>query len=202
MLNGGHDEPITLATRITLLRILCVPVFVLLTVYYVESVQSGTPDLHQRWWALAVFVLVAVTDALDGYLARSRGEITKLGTVLDPLADKALMLAALVLLTRPGIPQLHPQFPVWLTVLVISRDVILLAGSWLIHTYCGRLDVKPSLTGKVATALLMFCVIWALAGGAVVWFNRLVIVTGICVAISALQYFWSGFRQLERGGRK
>lgn len=154
---------ITLATRVTLLRIAGIPVFILLLKYYTLSLEGGEPVEYYRVAALAMFVAVALTDALDGYLARSRNEVTTLGRLLDPLADKALMLSALVMLTRPGLPALHPQVPVWFTLIVISRDVILATGSLVVHHLSGRLHVEPRISGKIATFLQMTTITWVLA---------------------------------------
>ena len=103
---------LTLANKITLARILGIPVFVLLMIYYVMGLQRGAPNEYLRWSSLVLFVVVALTDALDGYVARSRDEITHLGRILDPLADKALLLSSLIMLTRPSIPALQPQIPI------------------------------------------------------------------------------------------
>jgi CDP-diacylglycerol--glycerol-3-phosphate 3-phosphatidyltransferase len=192
-----HHSGVTLATRVTILRIMGIPVFVLLTLYYIRSLQGGAPVEWLRISALAVFVLVAATDALDGYLARSRNEITRLGKVLDPLADKSLLLAALILLTRPSVPELHPHLPIWFTGLVISRDVVLIAGSLLIHHFIGEVDVRPRLSGKAATFLTMVAITWVLAQASALWFNNLIYLTGFLILFSGLQYVLDGVRQME-----
>jgi len=188
---------ITLACKITICRLLGVPVFVLLMLYYTMGLQRGEANEYQRVGALLLFVVVALTDALDGFVARSRGEITALGRILDPLADKALLISALLLLTRPSLPQLKPQFPVGFTLLVISRDVFLIAGAVVIHALAGRVSVRPCLTGKAATVLQMTAAIWALARGPQRPFLWLVWSAGVFVAISAVQYLVDGIRQME-----
>ena len=85
----------TTANKITIGRILLIPVFVLLAIYYGESVRSGQPDDRLRWAAVIVFVVAAGSDALDGYIARRFQQRSRLGVILDPLADKALLVAAL-----------------------------------------------------------------------------------------------------------
>jgi len=93
---------ITLATKITMVRLLGVPVFVVLLLYYLAGIREGAAHEIYRLSALILFIVIAATDALDGYLARRRGEITRLGSILDPIADKALMLSSLVLLSGEG----------------------------------------------------------------------------------------------------
>ncbi len=194
---NAHPPQLTLASKVTIVRILGIPVFILLMIYYLESLRDGDAVPAFRWLAFGLFSLIAVTDALDGYLARVRNEITPLGRILDPLADKALMLAGLILFTRPSTPELQPQFPIWFTVLVISRDVVLVAGAGLIHVSMGRVHVQPRKTGKLATLLVMAGVAWALAGGAAGYFHVLVDVAAALTAISGAQYLFDGFRQFE-----
>ena len=190
---------ITLATRITILRILGVPVFVLLLLYYKINLQHDLPSDSYRLAALGVFILIAATDALDGYLARSRKEITRLGTILDPIADKSLMLAALVMLTRPSLEALTPQFPVWFTLLVISRDTILILGAFLINSLHAHVDIKPRLPGKVSTALTMLAIVLVLAKTPQQLLNPLLYLTGLFVLVSGLRYLCDGIIQLEHG---
>ena len=188
---------ITLATRITILRILLVPLFVLMLLYYTLSIQRGEPNEYERFGALILFVAIALTDALDGFVARSRREISDLGRILDPLADKLLLISALVLLTRPSIPELQPQFPIAFTLLVISRDLLLMLGAAVVQLVGGNLKVRPRLAGKAATALQMTAVIWALAGWPTTVFRIVVWGAAVCVAVSAVQYVVDGVRMLE-----
>ena len=189
---------LTLATKVTLLRILGIPVFVALVVYYLMGLRAGNDQVGLRIGAFAVFVLVAATDALDGYLARSRNEITKVGKVLDPLADKGLLLAGLILLTRPSVPQLEPHIPIWFTILVISRDAVLLTGYFVIHHLAGHTEVRPRWSGKTGTALTMVVVGWVLLQWDERLFNILVWTAAACTAISVLHYFTDGARQLAK----
>lgn len=193
---------LTLATKITLLRILGIPVFVGLLVYYLNGLSRGEDDWRLRIAALVTFITIAATDALDGYLARSRNEITRLGTVLDPLADKALVLSALVLLTRPALPQFAPHIPLWFTTLVISRDVLLVAGYFLVHHFVGHAEVRPRWSGKIATALTMLAICWVLMQQLDEWFGRFIAVAGVCMATSMVQYIVDGAKQLGRAGHR
>lgn len=191
-------QKLTLANRITVIRILGVPVFILLILRYLQALSEGRLDPGFRWAALVLFILIAATDALDGYLARSRNEISTLGKMLDPLADKALNLSALILLTRPSIPALNPQFPVELTLLVISRDVILIAGAFLVHHEHGKVHITPRLSGKLATAALMLAIVYILIQGPSLPFTIWVWITGGLVSLSAVQYLIDGIQQLEQ----
>ena len=101
---AGSSTPLTLATKVTLARIVGTPIFVGLMVYYILSLKRGDPAPGYRVAATVIFILVAVTDARDGYLARKRKEVSRLGRILDPLADKFLVLATLIVFTRPSLP--------------------------------------------------------------------------------------------------
>ena len=103
---------LTLANQLTIMRIMLIPVFVLLVVYGFLG------------WALVVFLVAGTTDALDGLIARWTDQRTSLGAWLDPMADKLLLVSTFVVLTMPGL-DLANRLPIWLTVLVISRDVII-----------------------------------------------------------------------------
>jgi CDP-diacylglycerol--glycerol-3-phosphate 3-phosphatidyltransferase len=190
---------LTLANRITLGRFLLIPIFILLTLYYMDGVRREEPDDLLRWGALMTFIITCVTDALDGYFARSRGERTRLGALLDPLADKSLLLSALILLTGPwGRDCFDPHLPLWYVLLVISRDVILVAGAIVIHFALGHADVRPRLSGKASTFFQMGLIVWILARAPAEGFAWLLWPTAGLTLLSALQYFTDGVRQLER----
>ncbi|HTM02613.1 MAG TPA: CDP-alcohol phosphatidyltransferase family protein [Vicinamibacterales bacterium] len=130
---------LTVANQLTLLRIILIPAFVLLVVYG----QLGA--------ALAVFIVAGVTDALDGLIARLAGQGTSLGAWLDPMADKLLLLSTFIVLTVPSIP-LANHLPLWLTVSVISRDVVIVGVVAIVNLAVGPRTFRPSLLGKAATA--------------------------------------------------
>ena len=130
---------LTLANQLTILRIVLVPAFVLLVVYG----RLGA--------ALLVFVVAGITDALDGLIARLAGQRTSIGAWLDPMADKLLLVTTFVVLTLPGIP-LTNHLPTWLTVLVISRDVVIVVFVAVVNLAIGPRTFRPSLLGKAATA--------------------------------------------------
>jgi cardiolipin synthase len=108
-------------------------------------------------WALAAFVTAGVTDGLDGLIARWTNKRTALGAFLDPMADKLLLVSAFVVLSLPGIGLVN-RIPVWLTVLVISRDVAIVATVAVVSLTLGPRTFPPSVYGKAATALYIVTV--------------------------------------------
>lgn len=197
--NSTQTPVITLATKITILRILGIPVFIVLLVYYIQGLAHGEAREELRLMALSMFLFIAMTDALDGFVARARNEITQLGRVLDPLADKALLLSALILLTRPSVPELQPHIPLWFTGLVISRDVLQFGGFLLVQHFVGRVVMVPRKAGKIATVLVMLTVVVVLAQAPGPYFDWLVIVSALFIGLSGAQYLVDGLRQLESG---
>ncbi len=145
----------TTANKITITRILMIPVFVMMAIYYGRSVQHGSPQQWQRWTAIAIFVLAAASDGIDGYIARRYNQKSRLGEVLDPLADKGLLLSGIITLS---VSDWGYEFPVWFPVLIVARDVVILAGSLTLHFLNGSVRVRPSWTGKTATALQMVAI--------------------------------------------
>jgi len=137
---------LTLANQLTILRVALTPFFVLAVVYG----YLGT--------ALLVFLIAGATDALDGLAARRAGQRTSLGTWLDPLADKLLLVTTFIVLTLPDIPLMN-HLPLWLTVLVISRDVVIVGVVAVVNLAVGPRTFRPSLLGKSATACFILTTI-------------------------------------------
>ena len=116
-------------------------------------ITIGAPATGRRTDLLRIaasilFIVTFLSDALDGYIARTRNQITHLGTIIDPLADKALLLSALVLLSRASPNSYQVHLPIWFVWLVISRDCMLVIGAILIHVTMGAVAVKPRIVGK------------------------------------------------------
>ena len=131
---------LTVANQLTLLRILLIPPFAVLTLYgYIGA-------------ALLVFATAGLTDLLDGMTARLTRQRSSLGAWLDPMADKLLLLAALIVLTLPGTKVVN-HMPLWLTILIISRDVAIVATVAIVNLAIGPRTFRPSIYGKAATAL-------------------------------------------------
>ena len=133
---------LTAANQLTLLRLVLVPVFVLFMLY-------GWPG-----WALVTFAVAGATDAFDGLLARRLGQPTTLGAWLDPMADKLLVAAMFVMLTLPGLG-LANRLPLWLTVLVLSRDIAIVLAVAIVNLAVRRRTFRPSFLGKAATAVFV-----------------------------------------------
>ena len=133
--------------RITLLRLLLVPVFVLLLL---DAAHSAA----YRLAALGLAVLIGIADAADGIIARRTGKVTKIGSVLDPLADKALMISALVLLSSIRVmPNADLRLPYWVSVTLVSRDVFMLLGAAVLFVLTGLFQALPSPSGKAVTVM-------------------------------------------------
>jgi cardiolipin synthase len=145
-----------LPNNLSLLRILLVPVFVGALFYY-------NPDQDiLRVLALSIFVAACLTDAADGYLARKLGQKTVLGSYLDPLADKALLLSGFLSLSfMPNIPEAM-RIPAWVTITIVARDLVILLGSIMIYVTTGTLKAQPLLVGKVTTFFQMGTLVAAL----------------------------------------
>src|SRR2546430_12363499 len=155
----------TTANKITVIRILMIPVFVTLAIYYGESIQEGNPQDWMRFTAIAVFLVAAVSDGLDGYVARRYNQRSALGVILDPIADKGLLLSGIITLSISNWSQVNPnygKFPAWFPVLVITRDVVILVGAAVLQVLVGHVRVKPHMTGKIATVLQMVAIGWVM----------------------------------------
>lgn len=137
----------TLANRITMVRVCLVPVLIIFVIY-------GHFD-----WALGIFFLAGLTDALDGMFARLRRERTRLGAMLDPLADKLLVTASLLVLTIPN-PELTVRIPAWITILAISRDLAILVSVLIVHLTVGRRSFFPTILGKATTVVQLATILW------------------------------------------
>ncbi len=138
---------VTLANRITIFRLVLVPVFCgLMFAYTVDR-----PML--RVAALVLYIVAALSDALDGYVARRYNQVSHLGRRLDPLADKLLVNLGLVFMAAN--PQFHPTVPLWFPAAILSRDVLIVLGAFTINERYGPVRVRPRPSGKVTTALQM-----------------------------------------------
>ena len=149
----------TLPNRISIFRLTLIPVFVVLAARYGQSVSDGAPLEWCRIAAVSVFLLAGISDFLDGWIARHFNQRSRLGAVLDPLADKGLMLAAIITLSVSGWSAQH-RFPWWFPVLVIMRDVLSTIGAWMIKHRHGRVRIQPHWTGKVTNAAQIVAIGW------------------------------------------
>ncbi len=148
-----------LANKITITRLLLIPVFIVFAAYYSESLSAGEEEVRYRIIALIVFAIASLSDALDGYIARNFNQSTALGRVLDPVADKLLLLSGVVTLS---VTNWNAGLPIWFAVLAIARDIIISVGVLIIYLTAGTARVRPIVTGKICTFLQLSCVCWVL----------------------------------------
>jgi cardiolipin synthase (CMP-forming) len=201
--NGALFGLMTIANKITVVRILMIPVFVTLAIYYGESIQRGAPLEWQRFAAIAIFLLAAVSDGLDGYVARRYNQRSSLGVILDPIADKGLLLSGIITLSISNWSESDPdygKFPAWFPVLVITRDAVILVGAAVLQLLVGKVKVKPKWTGKVATVCQMCAIAWVMLQLRFLPLLFVVIVAGLFTFISGMVYVIDGVHQLQAEG--
>jgi CDP-diacylglycerol--glycerol-3-phosphate 3-phosphatidyltransferase len=181
----------TTANKITILRILLVPVFVVEVLYYG---RNGDP-VH---WLLAVlcFAVAAICDGVDGYIARRYNQRSELGAILDPLADKLLLVSGIILLSFDHRPYFE-SVPLWFTGTILGRDAVLLAGMVVIHMTVGKVKVRTRFLGKGATVLQMVVVLWILLKWNPRWLGLWTLGAAVCTGVSGLLYIYDGMRQLS-----
>ena len=176
---------LTLANQITLGRLLLVPALVLLVVYGYNG------------WAFVTFVVAGLSDALDGLIARRSGQHSSLGALLDPMADKLLLVSTFVVLTIPGLGLVN-QLPVWLTVLVISRDIVIVLTVAIVNLAVGRFTFYPSMLGKFTT------LVYILTGSTTLFFNFLgyhSVLVDVMVYAALIATVGSGFHYILHASR-
>jgi len=133
---------LTAANQLTFVRVLLVPVFALCILYDMPG------------WALFTFLAAGVTDLFDGLIARWSGQSTTLGAWLDPMADKLLLTTMFVMLTLPGLG-LDVRLPLWLTVLVLSRDIAIVLTVAVVNLAVAPRTFRPTLLGKATTVVFV-----------------------------------------------
>ncbi len=131
--------------RLTMLRILLVVPFVMALLG-----MDGKAYTPARYVAMAIFAVMALSDMLDGILARKLNLRTELGAVLDPLADKAMIICATIALALPSTPAVM-RLPMWVVVAVVAKDIWVLTGCVVVFMLTGGLKMSPSLSGKAST---------------------------------------------------
>jgi len=178
----------SLADKISLVRILLAPLVVASLVYY-DPTRDGL-----RYLALGLFLIGVVSDALDGFIARSTRQQSPLGTLLDPIADKLLILSALISLsTIRALPE-WMRIPAWFNLIVISRDAMLVAGTVLLFALTGKLTVKPSPLGKLTIVAQMLVVLTVLLRLPIK--TELLIIAACLTMLSGIGYIRMGVRLL------
>jgi CDP-diacylglycerol--glycerol-3-phosphate 3-phosphatidyltransferase len=177
---------VTIANIITLTRLALIPVFVGCAIRHGLDVRSGSTDQWWRYAAVIVFTVAAVSDGLDGFVARRFNQRTVLGSKLDPLADMLLLLSGIITLS---IVDWDPKFPSWFPVLVLSRDILSTRGMQLIKIHSGSVIIRPHWTGKVATVLQMTALGWLMLRLEDFTHIPLIVPT----VLAGIFVFWSGW---------
>ena len=139
-----------LANKLTIFRIVLVPIMAIIPYLNLQGDIMGLPLTY--FWMLVIFIIASITDKLDGYIARSRNQVTTFGKFLDPLADKILVLTAMVLLVELG------KIPAWIPVIVLARE-FLVSGYRLIAVEKGGQVIAASIWGKLKTVTQMLAII-------------------------------------------
>jgi cardiolipin synthase len=193
------------ATRITIFRILLIIPFVIF------MLKINDPDLGDiarnvmRYISILLFLIMAVSDGVDGYLARRKNQITKLGAFLDPIADKLLITCACLLLASPRGQVDNFPLPPTVVVLIIGKDLFLLIGFVIVYLITSKIHIAPVFVGKLATTLQLSMVSGILIGPEIsrllpgwIWFLRILWWSAAGTAILVtLIYIRDGSRYIE-----
>ena len=184
---------LTPANQLTLLRMLLIPAFVILVIY------------GHLGWALVVFATAGITDGLDGLIARRSGQKTRLGAWLDPMADKLLLVTTFIVLTLPGLG-LANRLPIWLTVLIISRDVVIVLTVAIISLAIGPRTFQPTIFGKTATATYIVTAVVAMLFNYLGYHSAFVDVAiwaSLAITlVSGFHYMWHAARIIDEPQKK
>ncbi|MEI7998110.1 MAG: CDP-diacylglycerol--glycerol-3-phosphate 3-phosphatidyltransferase [Candidatus Omnitrophota bacterium] len=183
---------LTFANKVTIGRILLVPFFIATVLYF----SPERPYL--RWVALALFLTAVISDIIDGYIARVHHQKTRAGAILDPLADKILLISAFICLYIHRADFEQFVFPLWFVVAIISRDIILLLGAGIIQIITGKLEIEANRSGKITAFFQIVCILGMLLQWPftkVFWYVALV-----ATIISGVIYIKEGIKTLNAHG--
>lgn len=172
-----------LANKISITRIILIPFFIAAVIYSRMEI------------ALALFIIAVISDGADGLIARALKQKTELGTILDPMADKLLLISAYICLTIVNTIPPHLKLPPYVLIIVISRDAIIVLGSVIIYLVKGNLKISPSIIGKITTFFQMITIVAILVRfeySYIVW-NTAVLLT----VASGIDYIIKGSRVLN-----
>lgn len=196
----------TLANKITLLRIILIIPFIMCMV----EANRTTSATRYRYVALGIFVVMALSDALDGYLARAKNQATRLGAFLDPMADKLLIVSACILLSSQRFAVPDFRLPLEVVILILGKDVLVCLGFITAYFITGQTRIKTVWAGKLATCLQLVMVISVLiapemtqwigfwAGWVrIAWWSA-----GVMAIIAAAIYIFTGLRYINQFEQK
>lgn len=184
----------TLANELSLFRILITPFFVSALIYF------SPQHTYFREAALILFSLAALSDLIDGFIARRFKQKTAFGAIIDPLADKILLISAFITLASIKTFPAALKLPTWLPIIVISRDAVIILGIALIHTLKKEFEIFPTILGKLTTFFQMMTVISVIARfnfAPVVW-----TMTAVFTVVSGIQYIKRGLKVLNEENLK
>jgi CDP-diacylglycerol--glycerol-3-phosphate 3-phosphatidyltransferase/cardiolipin synthase len=188
----------TVPNLITLFRFLLIPVFAGALLYYQESFRGGSPNPMYWVWALGAFVAAALSDAVDGAIARVFNQRSRLGAIMDPLADKALVVTALIMLS--WVKTDMPGLPIWFVVLVLSRDVLLVIAIIGLQVFVRHIAIQPHWTGKLSTALIMGLISMVLLKSPSFWVEWVAVLGGLATLGSIGVYLVRGIQAVSASG--
>jgi CDP-diacylglycerol--glycerol-3-phosphate 3-phosphatidyltransferase len=168
--------------------------------FFIAAVLYNVPDQKIfRMTALAIFLVAVISDVVDGYIARRWHQRSPAGVILDPIADKLLLMSAFLCLYKIGAGLPVVSFPKWLIVAVISRDVILLIGAGIIYCLHGRMPVEATFWGKSSTCLQVLTVIAMLLQWPALWLWQ---ITLVLTVISGIDYLRIGIQVINSSVEK
>jgi cardiolipin synthase len=190
----------TFATKLTVLRLVLVPVFAFLAISYGLSTAASTPNETLRWAAFWVFVTAAATDGIDGWIARHFDQKSDLGAFLDPIADKALVISALLILTFLDWGVTGWRIPIWFAALVVLRDSVILAGIRVMWSARKKVEFRPHWTGKICTFFLFVVLGWVMLRVTELSPVYPCAFAAVFILLSILQYIRQGIRIMQGTG--
>ncbi len=139
---------------LTMLRLLLLPVFL-----WVMLSDANQADHSSRWFAVAIFAVMAATDKLDGYLARRLNQASKIGAILDPVADKLLIACSIILLSFSWVAPAGFEIPRYVVFAVYGKDVIVVLGTLVLLSILGRINISARWPGKISTVVQLALII-------------------------------------------
>ena len=184
-----------LANKITVGRIFLIPVIIGFILLYANSIQRGYPIDEYRLAAIAFFLIAAFSDALDGFIARKFGQRTWTGEILDPLADKFLLMTTILALSLTPWPQ---SIPLWFPGVIIFRDILSIAGGLLVYKITGTIEIKVHWAGKMATFLQVCAVVWVMVGHPYIHPIYVVYLASAMTVAAGLVYLRAAYRLISK----
>lgn len=188
MTTDKKTKGMSFANKVSIFRIISVPFFITAILYYQPSKD------YLRFFALVIFSLAVFSDGLDGFLARAMKQRTKAGSILDPLADKLLLSCAFIFIYLKDNFPLGVNVPLWLVVIVLSRDLLILMGAAVIYVTKNDLILTPSRWGKYTTLFQMLTIISVLIQFRLI--NIIAVLTAVFTLFSGLDYLKKGLKVL------